>query len=221
MCIECLIGGKSGSGQLLLKTQKLFDSVSRDLMDEAEENFSVKFELCYTIGTQKPVDLSPERWTTTQAIILLVGRYALRISKFLLSFIEVIQAGQSGYRRIRLLRKDAENMLLELISSCICRNKFPVLLIRRLPPETRQAAFHYIQDPNPSAEVVNMVENSQLWNESTKGLLLLTRGLIAGGVLRFALTSKRWKVRYGLDASRSPATQLAVPYQSKDNPSSR
>jgi hypothetical protein len=52
-------------------------------------------------------------------------------------------------------------------------------------------------------------------------VLLLVRGLIAGGVLRFALGSKRWRVNYGLDPNRSPQTKLAVPFRSKDSPSSR
>jgi hypothetical protein len=34
-------------------------------------------------------------------------------------------------------------------------------------------------------------------------------------------SSKRWRVNYGLDATRIPSTDLAVPYRSKDSPSPR
>ena len=54
--------------------------------------------------------------------------------------------------------------------------------------------------------------------ESMRRSLLLLRGLIAGGVLAFALQQKRWRVNYGLDLSR---TMLAVPYRAKDNPATR
>ena len=54
--------------------------------------------------------------------------------------------------------------------------------------------------------------------DSMRKSLLLLRGLIAGGVLAFALQQKRWRVNYGLDLSR---TMLAVPYRAKDNPATR
>jgi hypothetical protein len=51
-----------------------------------------------------------------------------------------------------------------------------------------------------------------------KKSLLLLKGLIAGGILSFALQQKRWRVNYGLDLSRS---MLAVPYRAKDSPATR
>ncbi|OQE37915.1 hypothetical protein PENCOP_c009G03144 [Penicillium coprophilum] len=48
--------------------------------------------------------------------------------------------------------------------------------------------------------------------------LLLLRGLLAAGVLRFSF-AKRWRVNHGPHRSRSPATKLCVTYRAKDNPS--
>ncbi|KAG8698247.1 hypothetical protein FRC11_014544, partial [Ceratobasidium sp. 423] len=48
--------------------------------------------------------------------------------------------------------------------------------------------------------------------------LLLVRGLLASGILVFALKHKHYRVDYGLDLSRS---LLAVPYRAKDLPSLR
>ncbi|KAB2100064.1 hypothetical protein AG0111_0g11729 [Alternaria gaisen] len=118
MGIECLLSGQPDVARSLLRTQRFFDTHSRDIVDESDENFSVKFELVYTMD-------------------------------------------------------------------------------------------------------VDAVEKENFFTETTKGPLLLLRGLIAGGVLSFALKSKRWRVNYGIDSSRKPKTQLAVPYRSKDSPSPR
>lgn len=67
----------------------------------------------------------------------------------------------------------------------------------------------------------NEVEEENFWIEATKGSLLHLRGLLAGGVLSFALKSKQWRIKYGSELDRTPRTQLAVPYHSKDNPSPR
>lgn len=221
MGIECLISGKNDLAKSLLRTQEFFNSFSRDVVDEADENFSVKFELCYTMGTQRPVDLGPERWKITQGLLHLVKEYAPQISAILPTSIEVIQLEKGRYPRVRLLRNDAEDMLLDLIAKRVCENIFPFLQVGRLPPPMREAIFRYIRMLEPSEQDIRIVEQSDFFNDSTKRPLLLVRGLIAGGILRFALTSKRWKVNYGLDSTRTPPTKLAVPYQSKDKPSAR
>jgi hypothetical protein len=50
MGIECLLSGKPDVGRSLLRAQNFFDTNSRDIVDESDENFSVKFELVYTMG---------------------------------------------------------------------------------------------------------------------------------------------------------------------------
>ena len=55
--------------------------------------------------------------------------------------------------------------------------------------------------------VKDTYETTGLW----KGLLLL-RGLLAHGILSYCLSSRRWRVDYGLDPKRS---MLAVPYRAK------
>jgi hypothetical protein len=50
MGIECLLNGQPDIGRSLLRTQHFFDNKSRDIVDESDENFSVKFELVYTMG---------------------------------------------------------------------------------------------------------------------------------------------------------------------------
>ncbi|KAG4442172.1 hypothetical protein IFR05_002330 [Cadophora sp. M221] len=60
-------------------------------------------------------------------------------------------------------------------------------------------------------------DETGFFDNATKSILLLLRGLFAGGVLAFALGQKRWRVNFGL-TSRNPPTLLAVPYRAKDSP---
>lgn len=59
MSLKCFIAGKCAVGRSLLRTLQFFQHNSRDIVDESDKNFSVKFELIYTIGSQYPVELSP------------------------------------------------------------------------------------------------------------------------------------------------------------------
>jgi hypothetical protein len=138
------------------------------------------------------------------------------------SSIEFNKYQASEYPRTRILRGDAEEKLLDPIFEHICRVGISGFLsIARQPSEIRQTILRYIRQPNLTPADVDAVEKGTFFTETTKGPLLLLRGLIAGGVLSFALKSKRWRVNYGIDSSRKPKTQLAVPYRSKDSPSPR
>ncbi|KAF2149714.1 hypothetical protein K461DRAFT_329009 [Myriangium duriaei CBS 260.36] len=82
--------------------------------------------------------------------------------------------------------------------------------------------FSYIIEPNPSDKTIVLVESSSnFWTESTENPLLLIKGLIAGGVLGFVFSQKRWRVNYGLDPSRKPPIRLALPFRAKDSPTPR
>lgn len=221
MGIECLIGGQTNLGKSLLRTQQFFDTSSRDIVDESDENFSVKFELVYTMGSQRPVELSPNRWILVQELMGLLARCAAQVKKDLPESIEYDDRWQERFPRIRTLRNDGDEKLLDLVTHHICEFGFPGLPIGRLSQKLRGAVYRYIRDEEPAAEAIQEVEEGVFWTESTKDALVLVRGLIAGGVLRFALRAKRWRVNYGIDPNRSPKTKLAVPYRSKDSPSPR
>ncbi|OAL48858.1 hypothetical protein IQ07DRAFT_681560 [Pyrenochaeta sp. DS3sAY3a] len=222
MGIECLLNGQPDIGRSLLRTQHFFDNKSRDIVDESDENFSVKLELVYTMGTQRPIELSPERWTIIHSVLELVIRYAADVKKMFPSSVEFDNRWESRFPRTRILRSDAEEKLLDLISEHICNVGVSGLLsVARQPSTIKQVVLRYIRSSDLSPIDITEVENGAFWTETTKGPLLLLRGLIAGGVLSFALKSKRWRVNYGIDPSRTPKTQLAVPYRSKDSPSPR
>lgn len=54
MCLVCFIAEKDEVARSLLKTLELFRTASWEIVDESDENFSVKFELVYTMGMQRP-----------------------------------------------------------------------------------------------------------------------------------------------------------------------
>jgi hypothetical protein len=205
----------------LLRTQEFFDTSSRDIVDESDENFSMKFELVYTMGTQRPVELSPERWFIVQAIFELVGRYAAQVKTELPDSIEYDDRHAHRFPRIRTLKSDAEDKLLDLMAHHICEIDFPCLAVNRQPQDARQSIYRYIRHRVLSAEDIASVQMGAIWTDATKATLLVVRGLIASGILRFALGAKRWRVNYGLDHNRTPKSRLAVPYRSKDSPSPR
>ncbi|RMZ68305.1 very large low complexity [Pyrenophora seminiperda CCB06] len=222
MGIECLLNGKPDIGRSLLRTQKFFENKSRDIVDESDENFSVRFELIYTMGTQRPVELSPKRWSIIHAILGIVIRYAKDVKRMFPASIEFDSRWGARFPRTRILGSDAEEKLLDLISEHICKVGIVGLhSVARQPFAVKQMIFRYIRNKDLSPEDVDQIENGTFWAQNIKGPLLLIRGLIAGGVLSFTLKSKRWRVNYGLDLDRIPETRVAVPYRSKDSPSLR
>ncbi|KAL4944048.1 hypothetical protein BDV06DRAFT_220625 [Aspergillus oleicola] len=224
MCLECFISGNISVGQRLLRTLEIFQASSRDVVDESDENFSAKFELIYTMGSQRALELSPQRWNLIQQLLDLVRRYALAVKELYPQSIEVEEQSPGSFPRIRLLREEAALKLFEMIADHVCSNGIDSLPISRQPEAMRTAIRAYILDLDVSPSNIAMVEgvnDSGFWTASTKDLLLLLRGLLAGGVLGSCLSQKRWRVNYGPHEARSPPTKLSVPYRAKDNPAPR
>ncbi|KAF2194376.1 hypothetical protein K469DRAFT_725755 [Zopfia rhizophila CBS 207.26] len=49
--------------------------------ERKRRNFSMKFELVYTMGIQRPIEFSPERWTLIQTVLDLVARFAIEVKR--------------------------------------------------------------------------------------------------------------------------------------------
>lgn len=221
MATEKILTEDIGLAQLLLKTQQHLDNISRDIVDESDENFSPKFELVYTMGTQRPIEFSPQRWMIIQEVLGFLPKIAEQIKYKFSEAIEVQDQGDARFPRIRILRGEAAEELLTLLSKHIVEHGISELPCRSQTPALRGSVMKYIGKPELTVEDVREVEESRFWAKSTIPPLLLLRGLIAGGILRFTLGTKRWRVNYGLDPNRIPKTSLAVPYKSKDCPAGR
>lgn len=224
MCLECFIAGKEAVGRSLLRTLDLFRTTSRDIVDESDENFSVKFELVYTMGAQCPLELSPQRWAVIQQLLDLVRMYAPDVKEEFPWSIEIDEQRPGSFPRIRLLHSDAQQALSQRIAKHVCDIGIDCLPISRQPKEIRDAVFSYILEPELTADQIAAVEDKdprRFFTKTMQGPLLLVRGLLAGGVLDFCFGQKRWRVNYGPHTTRSPPTKLSVPYRAKDSPAPR
>ncbi|KAH0531231.1 hypothetical protein TsFJ059_000090 [Trichoderma semiorbis] len=222
MGIENRLSSQEEVGQILLDVQHYFNTHSRFIVDESDDIFSVKFELVYTMGSQVAIDLSPNRWIIIQRVLSMVMGAVHLIQNKLPQSIDISDSKRGQFPRIRILRQDAEDMLLSLLAEEICSTGVTGLPIMRQLPAIRECIRKYILNSSLDMNQITSVEvESGFFTESMKGPLLLIRGLIAEGVLSFAFRQKRWRVNYGLDLGRTPKTRLAVPYRAKDSPTTR
>ncbi|KAJ8116579.1 hypothetical protein OPT61_g2025 [Boeremia exigua] len=221
MGIECLLTEKPEAARLMLDMEQWFGRVSRDIVDESDENFSVKFELIYTMGSQQSIGFAPDRWLLIQEVMGLILRFAVQVLSTLPHSIEIQHDVDGRFPRVRILNDEGADALLALLTEHIIKNGLTGLPICNQSKGTQEAILCYISIADLSAKQIQAVEQSRFWTMATTEPLLLVRGLIAGGVLRFCLSQKRWRVNYGLDSTRVPSTLLAVPYKAKDSPSPR
>lgn len=214
---------KKDAADVLNLNRHWLHRTARDIVDESDENFSVKFELVYTMGLQQPVDHGPQRWRTIQEVLGLVRDIAPNVRRELPEAVEIHDTSSPGsFPRTRVLKPEAMQRVLKELVKRICDNGMAELPIPRQTPAVRDAVRTYITKANLSAEEINRVESpTGFWAESVRPTLVLIRGLVACDVLGFAFMEKRWRVNYGLAPDRRPPTRLAVPYRAKDQPSAR
>ncbi|KAH7922509.1 hypothetical protein BV22DRAFT_1131369 [Leucogyrophana mollusca] len=211
-------GLKPSVAEMLLESQKWLELHARDIIDESDEILHVRYQLVYTEGLQRQLMGFPHRWTTTQQILTLAKRLALRLRNDFPLGVDVKESSSERFPQIRILQADAGKALVHRIAtSVIMDSALPDHNFDQFPSIARQAAFKFITDAEVVPEDMQVVEwycrNGPIWT----GLLLL-RGLLACGILVYALKERRWRVDYGLDPRR---TMLAVPYRAKDAPAPR
>lgn len=214
---ERLISGHGEMGNGLVKIQQWLNKNSRDILDESDEILSVKFELVYTMGLQRAIDFSPDRWLIVEHVLELVGKYVQTVHNSFPEGLEIYYTSPGSFPRIRILQSAAGKQLLYMVAREICDAGLPGIALCYLQESVRDSLFRFLTN-KITYEADAMVLQKVFSVPTVKKSLLLLHGLIAGGILQFALQSKRWRVNYGLDLSRS---MLAVPYRAKDIPSTR
>jgi hypothetical protein len=220
MVVESAFRGDDLLMKSLWKTQIFFDKNSRDVVDESDENFNVKFELTYTMGNQCHVDFSPNRWTIIQEVLGLFVKCSREVKAYLPKSVEINACGRGNFPKTRLLDSLATQKVLNILSTHIIENGIGGFPSSRQTTTLRRILRNYIMSTNPDLSDVEILEQSDFWHVAKQAILLL-RGLFAKGILAFVFGQKRWRVNYGLDTTRQPGTKLAVPYRAKDNPSLR
>ena len=201
----------SGVANTLLASQSWLFKNSRDILDESDEILSVKYQLVYTSGVQEPLQDHPERWIRVQEILHCARKHAYRIREMYPDGLKIEQTKREVFPIIRILDTAAGVYL----SNCVAEEVLMREGFRLLPRRAREAALQFVtcEDGERNASILSQYKGTGLWRH-----LLLLRGLLGCGILRFVLEKKRWRVDYGLDLSR---TLLAVPYRAKDVPTLR
>ncbi|KAG6846988.1 hypothetical protein H0H93_010732, partial [Arthromyces matolae] len=213
MGVDLVTGPHQEAAQRLLKSHQWLTVNARDVLDESDEILRATYQLVYTSGVQQPMDNHPDRWTIIQEVIGFTQKHANAVRREYPKGLEVNHDAEHGSPMIRILDTEAGNALIDSVILEVLAND----RLKLLPPRLHITVSDFIRCRNiqPSAEraLRGFLENTSIWKH-----LLLYRGLLGHGLLRFALQEKRWRVDFGLDLSR---TLLAVPYRAKDLPSLR
>ncbi|KAK4459473.1 hypothetical protein QBC42DRAFT_299412 [Cladorrhinum samala] len=219
-------------GADITKLYQDFESVSRDIVDESDENFRVKFELIYTMGAQEPVEMSPKRWILIQQLLSMAESVTRRLIADIAGvadglLVEDLDSGRVPSGRVPVIRvvdESAGRRLVAELADEVCNRGLTGFPLHHRTPRMRQAMRSYILIDQIAEEDVKLVEDDHAGMFScpdARDTVLLLRGLLAKGVILFALGQKRFRVNYGLAPDRRPQTMLAVPYRAKDMPSPR
>ncbi|KAI6002350.1 hypothetical protein EDC04DRAFT_3147123 [Pisolithus marmoratus] len=217
LSIEKQLGDTTDIGGELLQTQRWLHSHARDILDESDEVLHIRNQLIYAIGSQKPLEGSPTRWSTTQQILHLVKKHAAMLHVDSPRGVEYEQCHHpsGAFPHIRILHREAGNKLIFRIAQDVVDGR--LLNFKGTRGIERTAIHHFITRMDVASSEVQMIRNycggTAMWMT-----LLHLRGLLASGILLFALMERRWRVGYGLAPSR---TMLAVPYRAKDVPAPR
>lgn len=204
----------------LLESAKWLWSNSRDILDESDEILRVRYQVIYTMGLQAPTYDHPNRWLTTQCVLTRVRRRIPEISRMFPDDITAEDSNKGRFPRLRSIGADATRALIDAIVEDALNGELSTCpQLSHLSPPLRMVAKTYmtkLDDLGPD-DVPSLCshygKDSSVWKT-----ILLLRGLLAHGVLSYALGARRYRVDYGLAPERS---MLAVPYRAKDVPSLR
>ncbi|KAJ7574865.1 hypothetical protein C8J56DRAFT_977723 [Mycena floridula] len=217
--------GNSSLARSLLSSVRWMHKVSRDILDESDEILHARYQLVYTIGHQQPLELHPHRWVIIQELLSHFVKHAPSIASDFPNRILVSDQQMScgGFPRIQISPDGAVAALAALIKviadGILDRGELSVVHFHLSSQEIREATGTFITSSDTISEETLLVLRRYFTDTSaTWKYLLLLRGLLAHGILVYALSEKRWRVDYGPDLQRS---MLAVPYRAKDLPSPR
>ncbi|KAG8733132.1 hypothetical protein FRC11_008540 [Ceratobasidium sp. 423] len=223
MGIDRLISSTSASDTSVANTlrdmQNWLKAHSRDILDESDEILHVRYQLVYTAGEQQPLDDHPDRWTTTQQLLRLAATHVKRLHQEHPDSLFYRSKGGGQFPSLRIMPDcdvELERKLISAVATDVRDGRLLNLNCDCLHPSVRDIVLEFFtNDDLPYSRYISLKNSCDrtIW----KGLLLV-RGLLASGILVFALKHKHYRVDYGLDLSRS---LLAVPYRAKDLPSLR
>ena len=198
----------------LIETQKWLQSVSRNILDESDLLLDCKTQLIYPSGTLSALEGHPHRWQTIQRLLKLLPLYARIVQKRYPAGIYVCDE-TGGYPSVYLLRKEAEDALVQKLSEQICFGSTDVLGVNSFSKDQQRTIHLFMTSAEVNTETRDVIDSIFADNSTSRQILYLLRGLFVHRLLVHAL-KKRWNVQYGIAVDRDP---IAVPFVAKGVPS--
>src|SRR6267154_206500 len=217
MAVDRQLSPQTEAANEMLQAQLWLDNHTRDILDESDEILHVRYQLVYIVGLQRSLQGHPERWTTTQQVLSLVVKHAARLMSKFPSHSEVSTGEHGAFPFIRILHPMAGEELVQWIAQDVTHGALENISFDQASLQVKQAVRQFIATEKTSNDCISLVEEHYKDTTVWPGLLVL-RGLLACGILVYALKERRWRVDYGLSPKR---TMLAVPFRAKDMPSLR
>ncbi|KAJ8582163.1 hypothetical protein M405DRAFT_579086 [Rhizopogon salebrosus TDB-379] len=217
MAVDRQLSPRAEAAENMRQAQLWFDSHTRDILDESDEILHVRYQLVYTVGLQRSLQGHPERWTTTQQVLSIVSKHAARVMRDFPSHSEVSIRDSGTFPFIRVLHPTAGEELVQWIAQDVTSGALENLSFDQASLKVKRAVHRFIATEKISNDCIRLVEDHYKDTTMWPGLLVL-RGLLACGILVYALKERRFRVDYGLSPKR---TMLAVPFRAKDMPSLR
>ena len=215
MGIERLLSGELSVASRLMTSQSWLESYARDTLDESDELLDVKFQLIYTLGSQRLMDGQPDRWLITRAIFDLVEKHAAIIQTENPGYVEMTYKSKSSFPQLRILSAKIGALLISRVAQEVIDSGIPGLNLGHFSQEAKTIILRFLFNKEVSDEDCRSLQGIFGSQENYKQKLLLIRGLFAYKIILFVLRSKRWSVNYGLHPSRC---LTAVPYRAKGVP---
>ncbi|CAL8134228.1 unnamed protein product [Orchesella dallaii] len=189
----------------------------RDIVDESDEIFSVKFQLIYTTGKQLPIDGGNMRWVVCQKLLQIIPPIATKLfHKFGSTVIEFHQedaeTNPEQFTHFRILSNECKIAFYEEMAEAVLEGKIDLLGVLLNENERRQVKTFLINE-DITEEDHKAVINMKCISDEKKEILLLISGYLRRGVLLTAL-NKRWRVQCGVNEKGEK--MMAVPFRAKD-----
>ncbi|EFY90560.1 hypothetical protein MAC_03338 [Metarhizium acridum CQMa 102] len=171
-------------------------------------------------GKEQPIDFARERCCVISQILTIASKEAETVMEEVPGGLVISPMGPGRYPQLSLVTRAASELLERRIAEEICKAG---LIGFPMPQKSSFSAqkvkvLEFITDRTLKETTKEFIEKELCWAPQMTSFLYLIRGLIACGVLSAALRD-RFRVNYGLDKTRTPRTDLAVPYRAKDTPS--
>ncbi|PGH03628.1 hypothetical protein AJ79_07320 [Helicocarpus griseus UAMH5409] len=184
--LDQLLAGIAEVGNALISAQRWLNETSRDILDESDEILS------------RAIEFSPNRWTIIQAVLELAHNISRDVLKLFPLGLELRPAFSGSTRfRIRVLQPEAGQKLIEMIANRIREGGLPEVPVLHFPKVTRDILFRSLTTLSMTKGDLKLLDKLIFKLENRQDLLIL-RGLLAGGILMFAFTQKRWRVNLDL-----------------------